>query len=118
MEIWKAKIGSFALENGVRKVDITKGAIAGTLESGDVQVTIEPSGGGITFDLTSSVINQFGRQIKKVVLGTLENLGVKSAHVVVVDNGALDYAIKARVECAVFRAAGSADGIPWGELSK
>jgi citrate lyase subunit gamma (acyl carrier protein) len=106
------------LENGVRKVDIKKGAMAGTLESGDVQVTIEPSGGEITFDLTSSVINQFGRQIKKVVLGTLENLGVKSARVVVVDNGALDYAIKARVECAVLRAAEHTDGIPWGELSK
>jgi citrate lyase subunit gamma (acyl carrier protein) len=99
-------------------MEIKRQAIAGTLESGDAQVTIEPSGGGVTFELTSSVINQFGRRIREVATDTLEKLGVKSARVTVVDNGALDYAIRARVECAAFRAAGDGENIPWGELPK
>lgn len=93
---------------------ITKTAMAGTLESSDVQVTVEPNGGdGIKLELQSSVLNRFGKQIKAVILQTLENLGVTSGKVTVVDKGALDCTIKARVECAVFRSNGQADGISW-----
>lgn len=94
-------------------------AIAGTLESSDAQVIIEPSEEGISLELTSSVMNQFGRQIKAVVLETLDRLEVKDARVVVVDKGALDCTLKARVECAVFRSCDkSAAGIPWGGVIK
>ena len=49
------------------------------------------------------------------MLETLERLGVENARVAVVDKGALDCTIKARVECAVFRSCGaSAEDIPWG----
>lgn len=89
-------------------------AMAGTLESSDVQVTIEPSGDGIILDLSSSVLNRFGKQIKKTVLDTLESLGVRSARVAVVDKGALECTIKARVQCAVYRSAGQTENIPWG----
>lgn len=90
-------------------------AMAGTLESSDVHVTVEPSpSGGIELDLNSSVLNQYGRQIKALVLETLKNLGVESAKVRVVDKGALDSTIKARVECAVFRSHGQSENIPWG----
>ena len=42
-------------------------------------------------------------------------LQVGSCHITVVDKGALDCTIKARVECAVFRSCGvSAANIPWG----
>ena len=93
---------------------IVNAAIAGTLESSDVQVTVEPSDDGITLDVSSTVLNQYGRQIKAVVLDTLNALGVKSAKVTVVDKGALDCTIRARTECAVYRAAGIAAPIPWG----
>ena len=77
---------------------------AGTLESSDVMVTLEPTTDGkIDLALESSVINQYGRQIKATVLESLERLGVKSAKVVVNDHGALDCTIKARVECAFYR---------------
>ena len=47
--------------------------------------------------------------------GALERLGVTDAQVTVVDKGALDCTLKARVECAVFRSCGqSAQNIPWG----
>ena len=96
-------------------MEILKPAIAGTLESSDAQVTVEPGGRGIELTLTSSVMNPYGRQIKATVLETLERLEVKNARVIVVDKGALDCTLKARVECAVFRSCGqSAANIPWG----
>ena len=95
-------------------MDITKTAMAGTLESGDAQITVEPSDDGTAVDISSIVLNQYGRQIKAVVLETLNTLGVKSAHVTVVDKGALDCTIRARTECAAYRAAGATANIPWG----
>lgn len=95
-------------------MEILKSAAAGTLESSDCMVTVEP-GEGITLDLSSSVMNQYGRQIKAAVLETLERLDVKNANVTVVDKGALECTLKARVECAVFRSSdASASNIPWG----
>ena len=96
-------------------MEIKNAAMAGTLESSDVQITIEPSNTGIELSIDSVVIHQYGRQIKAVVLETLGSIGVKSAKVTVVDKGAMDCAIRARTECAVYRAAGiSAENIPWG----
>lgn len=96
-------------------MQILKPAVAGTLESSDLMVTLEPGNDGIELSLTSSVMNQYGRQIKQTVLQTLERLEVKDAKVTIVDKGALDCTIKARVECAVFRANdASASNIPWG----
>ena len=96
-------------------MEIVKAAMAGTLESSDAQVTVEPGDGRVELTLQSSVMNQYGRQIKATVLETLERLGVGSSRVTVVDKGALDCTLKARVECAVFRSCGqSAENIPWG----
>ena len=96
-------------------MEILKTAAAGTLESSDAQVTVEPGTNGVELELTSSVMNQYGRQIKATVLETLERLEVTNARVTVVDKGALDCTIKARVECAVLRSCGkSAENIPWG----
>lgn len=95
-------------------MEILKPAAAGTLESSDAMVTVEP-GEGVTLELSSSVMNQYGRQIKATVLETLERLDVKDVHITVVDKGALDCTLKARVECAVYRSCGrSAENIPWG----
>ncbi len=95
-------------------MEICKTASAGTLESSDCLVTVEP-GNGISLELSSSVMNQYGRQIKATVLETLQRLGVENAAVTVVDKGALDCTLKARVECAVFRSCdASAENIPWG----
>ncbi len=95
-------------------MEILKSATAGTLESSDCLITVEP-GTGINLELSSSVMNQYGRQIKATVLETLERLGVANAHVTVVDKGALDCTLKARVECAVYRSCdASAANLPWG----
>jgi len=96
------------------KMQLKKSAIAGTLESSDVQIMIEPSQNGIELFLTSSVMNLYGKQIKSTILTTLANLGVENARLTVVDKGAVDCTIKARVECAVFRAAEIKENLPWG----
>lgn len=95
-------------------MEILKSAAAGTLESSDAMVTVEP-GDGIELELSSSVMNQYGRQIKATILETLDRLEVKNARVTVVDKGALDCTLKARVECAVFRSCDASSAyIPWG----
>ena len=79
-------------------MQIEKNAMAGTLESSDALVTVEPGEDGVELELTSSVMNQYGRQIRATVLETLDRLGVTQGRVTVVDKGALDCTIKARVE--------------------
>lgn len=92
---------------------ITTG-VAGTMESSDIIVRIEPNEGkGIELELESIVMQQYGRQIKKVITETLENLGVTDATVNAVDKGALDCTIVARVSAAAYRAAKSTDFV-WG----
>ncbi len=93
---------------------IMKPAMAGTLESSDCLVTVEPEESGIQLTLESVVINQFGNQIRRVVYETLDRLGITDINIVIVDKGALDCTIKARIECAVFRAAGQTERLPWG----
>lgn len=96
-------------------MNIVKPAIAGTLESSDAMVTVEPNeAGGIKLELESSVYQQYGRKIREVVNETLQRLEVQDAIVRVVDKGALDCTLKARVECAVFRSNNITDNLPWG----
>ena len=76
---------------------VTKG-VAGTMESSDIIVRIEPAEQkGIELTLTSAVMQQFGKQIEKVIRETLAELGVENAVVNAV-----------RVTAALFRSAGSA----------
>lgn len=95
-------------------MEIKKPAVAGTLESSDCQVTVEPGNGKVDFSLESAVIHQFGNQIKKVTLETLKDLGIDNVRISIVDKGALDCTIKARIEGAVFRAVDQYNNIPWG----
>lgn len=87
---------------------LKKEAMAGTLESNDILITVD-NGEGITIELESSVKKQFGKQIEKVIRDTLEELNVENVKLTAVDKGALDYTIKARVEAACFRAAESTE---------
>lgn len=82
--------------------------VAGTVESSDAMITVEPTtSNGIVVELTSSVKRQFGKQIEATVVRTAKELGVENALIKVVDKGALDYALVARTKTAVYRAAES-----------
>ena len=96
---------------------IKQSAVAGTLESSDALVTVETHEGAVELDISSSVINQYGRQIRATVVETLKRLDIDEARVTIVDKGALDCTLKARVECAIFRACGQSEkNIPWGGI--
>lgn len=95
-------------------MEIKKPAMAGTLESSDCMVTVEPGEDGIEFSLESAVIHQYGNQIRKVAMETLRNLGVGSVRLSIVDKGALDCTIRARIDGAVYRAVGQMNNLPWG----
>lgn len=103
----------------MQKFIIEKQAIAGTLESSDLQIIIDRNDGqGIEIDLESSVINQYGRRIREVLQETLRNLGVEDAKLKVSDKGALDCTIIARTIAVVHRAADATLKIDWEGLEK
>ena len=79
---------------------------AGTMESNDIMITVEPSdAGGVQVELTSSVYQQFGKQIIAVIRKTAADYGVENALITAVDTGALDCTVRARVATALTRAA-------------
>lgn len=81
-----------------------KTGIAGTLESNDCQVTVEPNkDDSLIIQIESVVKARFGKQIEMAVKDTCEQLLLSGAIVSVNDKGALDFTIKARVETAVKR---------------
>ena len=73
-------------------MEIKKAATAGTLESSDCMVTVEPGEGKIDFSLESS----------------------DNVRITIVDKGALDCTLKARIEGAVFRSVDQYENLPWG----
>ncbi len=85
---------------------IVRHAAAGTLESSDVYVELEPNEGGIVIELESVVKRQFGESILKSAEEVLSEQGVTSAKLIITDRGALDCVIRARVETAIARAKG------------
>ncbi len=83
-------------------MDIQKKASAGTLESSDAYVEIEP-GKGIEIFVDSVVQGQFGESIHQVVQEVLQAQHVENASVRVLDRGALACVLRARVETAILR---------------
>ncbi len=86
-------------------MDIIKNASAGTMESSDAYVEIEPAD-KLQVQLESVVQAQFGDEIRAVVQEVLQQCGVEKASVRVVDRGALECVIRARVETAIVRGKG------------
>ncbi|AJA44345.1 citrate lyase acyl carrier protein [Frischella perrara] len=93
---------------------IKKEAMAGTLESSDLLVKVSPNT-GIEIVINSDVNKQFGDQIRAVVDQTLNSLNVTDGLIIIDDKGALDCAIKARVQCAVLRGA-EEESLDWSKL--
>ena len=86
-------------------MEIKNIGVAGTMESSDIMITLEPgTAPGIAIELNSTVDKRFGREIRRVIGETLAALGIESAKVKAVDKGALDCAIRARVKTAAYRA--------------
>ena len=85
-------------------MDIKREAMAGTLESSDIMVTVQPASDGIQIELNSTVEGYYGDSIRATMRAVLEELGVRDANISAVDHGALDCTIRARMTTAVKRA--------------
>ncbi|OTN77518.1 citrate lyase acyl carrier protein [Enterococcus sp. 8G7_MSG3316] len=97
-------------------MEIKKSAVAGSVESSDILIAIEPiTEQEIKLSLDSSVEKQYGNQIRKVILDTLAQLKVNGVQVTATDKGALDCTIKARTLTAVHRAA-EQERYAWKEI--
>ena len=86
---------------------IKRSAQAGTMQSSDLMVTVEPAD-ELIVEIESTVQKQFGHLIEAQVMRVIKRLGVEQGRIAVADRGALDYAIDARVEAALRRAGGGA----------
>ena len=86
-------------------MELIKSAVAGTMESSDAYVEIEPAQ-GLEIQLESVVAQQFGDAIRTVVKDVLSEQGVENAKIRVVDRGALECVLRARIETAIVRGKG------------
>ena len=86
-------------------MELIKSAVAGTMESSDAYVEIEPAQ-GLEIQLESVVAQQFGDAIRTVVKDVLTEQGVENAKIRVVDRGALECVLRARIETAIVRGKG------------
>lgn len=82
---------------------IVKKVQAGTLQSSDLMVFLEPAD-TLTVTIESTVLKQFGDLIRAKVDQVLALHGIDAGEVRITDRGALDYAIEARLETAIQRA--------------
>jgi citrate lyase subunit gamma (acyl carrier protein) len=83
---------------------IARKAQAGTLQSSDLMVFLEPAA-ELVIEIESTVKQQFEHLIRARIVEVLGRHGVAAGKVRVTDRGALDYAIEARLETALERSA-------------
>ncbi len=87
-------------------MSIARKAQAGTIQSSDLMVFVEPAA-GLEIEIESTVKRQFEHLIRQKIEEILRAQGVTAGKVRVSDRGALDYAIQARLETALARASGA-----------
>ena len=82
---------------------ILKNAVAGTLESSDLFIQIEPDDKELTLEIDSVVANQHLDSIREAVVDTLNEFEISTGQIYIKDKGALDCVIRARMETALKR---------------
>jgi citrate lyase subunit gamma (acyl carrier protein) len=85
---------------------IMKKGQAGTMQSSDLMVTVEPDN-ELIIEIESTVKKQFEHLIRAKLEQVLARQDVVSGRISISDRGALDYAIEARLEAALQRAGGA-----------
>ena len=93
-------------------LNLKQTAVAGTMESSDLMVTVKPAEKqGLNIHIQSNVLTTFGDQIRATVEEVFSEFGIPDAEVFIVDKGAIDCVIRARVQAAICRASG--EGFNW-----
>ena len=85
--------------------EVLKPASAGTMESSDALVELEPAQGR-QIQLTSVVEAQFVDAIRAVAEELLDQFGLTDVCLRIDDRGALECVLRARIETAILRAKG------------
>jgi len=84
-------------------MNIQKKGQAGTMQSSDLMVKVEPAN-ELIIEIESTVKKQFEHLIRAKLAEVLAMHEIESGSITVSDRGALDYAIQARLEAALQRA--------------
>lgn len=79
-------------------------ASCGTMESSDAYMELEPIASGVEIELQSVVEHQFGDSIRALAAQMLEEEGIENAALRIVDRGALECTLRARLEVLIDRA--------------
>lgn len=82
---------------------IIKKGQAGTMQSSDLMVFVEPAD-ELTLEIESTVKKQFEHLIRAKLEQVLAKQGITKGKIRITYRGALDYAIEARLEAALQRA--------------
>ncbi len=83
-------------------MEIRKKVQAGTMQSSDLMIFLEPAA-ELSISIESTVKRQFEHLIRQRIEAVLARFNVTAGAVRVIDRGALDYAIEARLEAALQR---------------
>ncbi len=70
----------------------------GNRKRGDLIVRLEGQASPLTIAITSSVDALFGEHIREVVKQVVTELGITTGNLVIVDDQALDFVIRARIK--------------------
>ena len=81
-----------------------KKASCGTMESSDAYMELEPIAAGGQIDLQSVVEHQFGDSIRALAADMLQQEGIDNVSLRIVDRGALECTLRARLETLIARA--------------
>ena len=84
-------------------MNIQKKGQAGTMQSSDLMVKVEPAN-ELIIEIESTVKKQFEHLIRAKLEEVLATHEIRTGSISVSDRGALDYAIQARLEAALQRA--------------
>lgn len=75
---------------------ILKEAMAGSLESSDCLIMVKPSE-KLEIEVESIIQKRYGEQIKAAVMEAIEEMGVTAGYYKILDRGAINYCLHARV---------------------
>ena len=79
-------------------------ASCGTMESSDAYMELEPAASGTQIELQSVVEHQFGDSIRALAAEMLAEEGLENVNLRIVDRGALECTLRARLETLIARA--------------
>ena len=71
------------------------------VEDSDIQIEVRKIKEGISIDIRSAIISPHDQHIKQVIKDFLNSNNITNVEINVIDNGALDYVIKLRLQNAL-----------------